>query len=65
MSKTSVKTTVEWNTINWKQLERRVYKIQKRIDQALAGIHDKNHTTKDPYEVKVSCTVLETSRSGD
>jgi RNA-directed DNA polymerase len=36
MSKTSVKTTVEWNTINWKQLERRVYKIQKRIYQASA-----------------------------
>ena len=34
MSKTSVKTTVEWNTINWKQLERRVYKIQKRIYRA-------------------------------
>ena len=36
MSNTSVKTTVEWNTINWKQLERRVYKIQKRIYQASA-----------------------------
>ncbi|QOV24656.1 group II intron reverse transcriptase/maturase [Anabaenopsis elenkinii CCIBt3563] len=36
MSKTSVKTTVEWNTMNWKQLERRVYKIQKRIYQASA-----------------------------
>ncbi|MDH6055256.1 reverse transcriptase N-terminal domain-containing protein, partial [Umezakia ovalisporum] len=36
MSKTSVKTTVEWNTINWKQIERRVYKIQKRIYQASA-----------------------------
>ncbi len=36
MSKTSVKTTVEWNTINWKQLERRVYKIQKRIYLASA-----------------------------
>ena len=34
MSKTSVKTKVEWNTINWKQLERRVYKIQKRIYRA-------------------------------
>jgi hypothetical protein len=88
MSKTSVKTTVEWNTINWKQLERRVYKIQKRIYQALArgdvkyytniatikktandgsltGIHDENHTTKDPYYVKASSKVLDTSRSGD
>lgn len=36
MSKTSVKTTVEWNMINWKRLERRVYKIQKRIYQASA-----------------------------
>ena len=34
MSKTSVKTTVEWNRINWKQLEGRVDEIQKRIYQA-------------------------------
>ncbi|MCF2145592.1 reverse transcriptase N-terminal domain-containing protein [Desmonostoc muscorum LEGE 12446] len=34
MSKTSVKTTVEWNKVNWRKLERRVYKLQKRIFQA-------------------------------
>ena len=36
MSETSLKTTVEWDTINWEQLERRVYKIQKQIYQASA-----------------------------
>ncbi len=34
MSKTSLKTTVEWNSINWRKLERRVYKLQKRIYKA-------------------------------
>jgi RNA-directed DNA polymerase len=34
MSKTSLKTTVEWHKINWRKLERRVYKLQKRIYQA-------------------------------
>lgn len=34
MSKTSLKTTVEWHKISWQKLERRVYKLQKRIYQA-------------------------------
>ena len=34
MSKTSVKTTVEWRTVNWRKLECRVYKLQKRIYKA-------------------------------
>jgi RNA-directed DNA polymerase len=34
MSNTSFKTTVEWNAINWRKLERRVYQLQKRIYQA-------------------------------
>jgi len=34
MSKTSLKTTAEWNQINWRKLERRVYKLQKRIYKA-------------------------------
>lgn len=34
MSKTSLKTTVEWHSINWRKLERQVYKLQKRIYQA-------------------------------
>lgn len=34
MSKTSFKTTVEWNTLNWRKLERAVYKLQKRIYRA-------------------------------
>ena len=34
MSKTSLKTTEEWRSINWRKLERRVYKLQKRIYRA-------------------------------
>jgi len=34
MSKTSVKTTVEWNQTDWRKLERKVFKLQKRIFQA-------------------------------
>ncbi|HAX74444.1 MAG TPA: group II intron reverse transcriptase/maturase [Cyanobacteria bacterium UBA11372] len=34
MSNTSLKTTVEWHLINWRKLERQVYKLQKRIYQA-------------------------------
>ncbi|MBP5975793.1 group II intron reverse transcriptase/maturase [Brasilonema sp. CT11] len=34
MSKTSLKTTVEWNQVNWQKRERKVYKLQKRIYQA-------------------------------
>lgn len=34
MAKTSFKTTVVWQTINWQKLERRVYKLQNRIYQA-------------------------------
>ncbi|GAC1489371.1 MAG: group II intron reverse transcriptase/maturase [Chamaesiphon sp.] len=34
MSKTSVKTTVEWNKTKWRKLERQVFKLQKRIYKA-------------------------------
>ena len=34
MSKTSLKTTVEWNQVGWRKLERKVYKLQKRIYRA-------------------------------
>ena len=34
MSKTSLKTTVEWNQVNWRKLELRVYKLQTRIYRA-------------------------------
>src|ERR671932_1942178 len=34
MSKTSLKTTVEWNQVNWRKLERKVYKLQTRIYRA-------------------------------
>ncbi|MBR8841232.1 MAG: reverse transcriptase N-terminal domain-containing protein [Stigonema ocellatum SAG 48.90 = DSM 106950] len=34
MSKTSFKTTVEWKTIPWRKLERKVFKLQKRIYRA-------------------------------
>jgi RNA-directed DNA polymerase len=34
ISKTSLKTTVEWKIIPWRKLERKVYKLQKRIYKA-------------------------------
>ncbi len=34
MSNTSFKTTAEWNDINWRKLERKVLKLQKRIYRA-------------------------------
>jgi RNA-directed DNA polymerase len=34
MSNTRVKTTEEWNQTDWRKLERRVFKLQKRIFQA-------------------------------
>jgi len=34
MSKTSVKTTVEGNQTDWRKLERKLFKLQKRIFQA-------------------------------
>nr|WP_317619492.1 reverse transcriptase N-terminal domain-containing protein [Laspinema sp. D3b] len=34
MSKTSQMTRVEWNQLNWRQLERVVFKLQKRIFRA-------------------------------
>ncbi len=35
MEKTSVKTTVSWNTINWAKVQRKVFKLQKKIFQAV------------------------------
>lgn len=34
MSKTSHKTTVEWNQLDWQKLEKVVFKLQKRIFRA-------------------------------
>lgn len=34
MSKTDLKNTVEWNEINWRKVEKSVFKLQKRIYQA-------------------------------
>jgi RNA-directed DNA polymerase len=34
MSKASLKTRKEWNSINWRKLERRLFKLQKRIYRA-------------------------------
>ena len=34
ISKTSLETTVEWDTLNWRKLERATFKLQKRIYRA-------------------------------
>ena len=33
-NKASSKTTMLWNTLPWKKIQRKVFKLQKRIDQA-------------------------------
>lgn len=35
MSKASLKTTSEWNNINWAKVQRKMFKLQKRIFQAV------------------------------
>ncbi|MGB5772481.1 MAG: group II intron reverse transcriptase/maturase, partial [Crocosphaera sp.] len=35
MEKTSLKTTISWNTINWAKAQRKVFKLQKKIFQAV------------------------------
>lgn len=56
MSNTSLKTTAEWHEINWRKLERRVYKLQKRIYQASnrGDVENSSQTPKDVNEVLVS-----------
>ncbi|MGK7943702.1 MAG: group II intron reverse transcriptase/maturase [Microcystaceae cyanobacterium] len=44
MEKTSLKTTVSWNTINWAKVQRKVFKLQKQIFQAVkSGDQAKAH----------------------
>ncbi len=43
---------------NLQLLHRHCHDKKTTSDGSLAGIHDKNHTTEEPYEVKVSRTVL-------
>jgi RNA-directed DNA polymerase len=49
----SQKLMVEWHSINWRKLERRVYKLQKRIYQASArgDVKTISQTPKDVDEV--------------
>jgi RNA-directed DNA polymerase len=48
---------------NLQLLHRHCHDKKTANDGSLTGIHDKNHTTEEPYYVKVSPTVLEASRS--
>ncbi|GET42274.1 reverse transcriptase homolog [Microseira wollei NIES-4236] len=59
MSKTSLKTTVEWNQVNWRKLERKVYKLQKRIYPCLSAWRSENssQTPEDVDEVLVSKSI--------
>lgn len=61
MSKTSLKTTVEWNTIPWQKLERNVYKLQKRIYQAslrgdTGAVHSLQKTLMRSWSAKALAT---------
>jgi hypothetical protein len=53
-----------WSTLNWKKIERRVFKLQTRIYRA-QGMHDKHQTIEEPCEGKLSRTVLQPSQGGD
>ena len=50
---------------NLQLLHRHGHDEKTASDGSLAGIHDQNHIIEEPYEAKVSRTVLKTSRLGD
>ena len=63
MSKTSLKTTVEWNQVNWRKLERKIYKLQKRIYRAsqrgdVKKKKNSSQTPKDADEFLVSKGII-------
>jgi N-terminal domain of reverse transcriptase len=50
-----------WNTIDWKEIQRGVFKLQKRIYRAYsaqAGAFDKCLMVEEPCDVNASSTVL-------
>lgn len=58
--------TEDWRTLPWRAIERNVFRLQQRIYRATARgkstanrVHDKDSSSEEPCEVKVSCTVLE------
>ncbi|MBI1242441.1 MAG: hypothetical protein GC195_13170 [Nostoc sp. RI_552] len=50
---------------NLQLLHRHCHDQKTANDRSLTGIHDKNHIIEEPYEAKVSPTVLKTIRLGD
>jgi hypothetical protein len=68
-----------WDSINWNQIRRSVFKLQKRIYQATlpcrkqrdaelaqpAGTIDNCQQIEEPYEGKLSRAVLKPSGGGD
>ena len=61
-----------WEALPWHRLERRVFKLQKRIYRATRksaedrrGMHDKHPIPEERNEGKPSRSVLEPSRGGD
>ena len=59
------KVVYKWDEIDWRKLERSVFKLQKRIYQApKGGAYDKCHITEEPYDGKLSRAVLESSQEG-
>ena len=56
----------KWKDLNWKQIERSLFKLQKRIYQAYTQVCMTNtKLSRSRVSGKLSSTVLKPSRSGD
>ena len=72
MSTVAVPPMYGWDMIPWKKLRRSVWKLQKRIYRATraeftrpAGTDDNVKRCEEPYDGKLSRTVLQPSGGGD
>jgi hypothetical protein len=54
-----------WDDLPWKKFRKVVWKLQKRIYQAMLGTFDRRPVIEEPCEAKVSRTVLKPSGGGD
>jgi hypothetical protein len=55
----------EWKDLPWHQIERKVFKLQKRIYQATLGAHDMSLLAEEPDAGKPARPVLKPSGGGD
>jgi hypothetical protein len=60
-------STEDWRTLPWRDYQRNVYRLQKRIYQAAPhsnGVNDSDLSTEEPCDAKVSRTVREWQGGG-